>query len=83
MDTDDLLTIIREIKRDFPKCRLISTYAGPKSTLEKTPEALKLLRKAGLGSANCVIETGLDNLMLSSTKGVEWQEMGEAALRLR
>ena len=83
MDTDDLLKIIKEIKRDFPKCRLISTYAGPKSTLSKTPEELKLLREAGLGRAYLGIETGMDSLLKSTNKGVDRAEMLEAGLRLR
>ena len=83
MDTEDLLTIIREIKKDFPKCRLISTYAGPKSTLKKTPEELKLLREAGLGRAYLGIETGMDSLLASTNKGVSRAEMLEAGTRLR
>lgn len=83
MDTEDLLTIIREIKRDFPKCRLISTYAGPKSTLKKTPEELKLLREAGLGRAYLGIETGMESLLESTNKGVSRAEMLEAGTRLR
>ena len=51
MKTEDLLEIIGEIKKDFPHCRLISTYAGPRSTLSKTPEELKILHEAGLGRA--------------------------------
>lgn len=83
MDTDDLLKIIREIKRDFPKCRLISTYAGPRSTLSKTPEELKLLREAGLGRAYLGIETGMDSLLKSTNKGVDRAQMLEAGLRLK
>lgn len=83
MDTEDLITIIREIKKDFPKCRLISTYAGPKSTLSKTPEELKRLHEAGLGRAYLGIETGMDSLLKSTNKGVDRQEMLEAGLRLR
>lgn len=83
METEDLLTIIREIKKDFPKCRLISTYAGPKSTLKKTPEELKLLREAGLGRAYLGIETGMDSLLASTNKGVCRAEMLEAGTRLR
>ena len=83
MDTDDLIKIIREIKRDFPKCRLISTYAGPKSTLSKTPEELKLLHEAGLGRAYLGIETGMDSLLQSTNKGVDRTQMLEAGLRLR
>lgn len=83
MDTDDLLTILAEIKKDFPKCRLISTYAGPKSTLSKTPEELKLLREAGLGRAYLGIETGMEFLLKSTNKGVTRAQMLEAGLRLR
>lgn len=83
MDTEDLLTIIREIKRDFPKCRLISTYAGPRSTLRKTPEELKALREAGLGRAYLGVETGMDSLLKSTNKGVDRAQMLEAGLRLR
>lgn len=83
MDTEDLLKIIREIKIAFPKCRLISTYAGPKSTLSKTPEELKRLREAGLGRAYLGIETGMDSLLKSTNKGVDRAQMLEAGLRLR
>jgi radical SAM superfamily enzyme YgiQ (UPF0313 family) len=83
MDTQDLLTIIREIKKDFPKCRLISTYAGPKSTLKKTPEELKALHEAGLGRAYLGVETGMESLLKSTNKGVTRAEMLEAGTRLR
>lgn len=83
MDTEDLLTIIKEIKKDFPKCRLISTYAGPRSTLSKTPEELKALHEAGLGRAYLGVETGMDSLLKSTNKGVSRAEMLEAGLRLR
>lgn len=83
MDTDDLLTIIHEIKKVFPHCRLISTYAGPKSTLNKAPEELRLLREAGLGRAYLGIETGMEALLKSTNKGVSRAEMLEAGVRLR
>lgn len=83
MDTEDLLTILREIKKDFPYCRLISTYAGPKSTLKKTPEELKLLREAGLGRAYLGIETGMEQLLKSTNKGVDRAEMLRAGTMLR
>lgn len=81
--TADLLEIIQEIRRDFPHCRLISTYAGPKSTLSKTPEELKTLREAGLGRAYLGIETGMNTLLQSTNKGVNREEMREAGLLLR
>ncbi len=83
MKTEDLLEIIREIKQDFPHCRLISTYAGPKSTLSKTPEELKILHEAGLGRAYLGVETGMEALLQSTNKGVTRAQMLEAGLRLR
>ena len=83
MDTNDLLTILEEIKRDFPRCRLISTYAGPISTLKKTPQELKLLREAGLGRAYLGIETGMDSLLREVNKGVDRAEMLRAGTNLR
>lgn len=83
MKTEDLLEIIGEIKKDFPHCRLISTYAGPRSTLSKTPEELKILHEAGLGRAYLGIETGMEALLKSTNKGVTRAEMLEAGLRLR
>lgn len=83
MDTGDLIRIIEEIKKDFPYCRLISTYAGPKSTLRKTPEELRRLREAGLGRAYLGIETGMEELLKSTNKGVTRAQMLEAGTRLR
>lgn len=83
LKTEDLLEIIGEIKKDFPHCRLISTYAGPRSTLSKTPEELKILHEAGLGRAYLGIETGMEALLKSTNKGVTRAEMLEAGLRLR
>lgn len=83
MDTEDLLKILREIRIAFPKCRLISTYAGPISTLKKTPEELSILREAGLGRAYLGIETGMELLLKSTNKGVCRAEMLEAGTRLR
>ncbi len=83
MDTRDLIRILEEIQRDFPKCRLISTYAGPISTLKKTPEELKTLREAGLGRAYLGIETGLDTLLKSTNKGVDRAQMLQAGRNLR
>lgn len=83
LKTEDLLEIIGEIRKDFPHCRLISTYAGPRSTLSKTPEELKILHEAGLGRAYLGIETGMEALLKSTNKGVTRAEMLEAGLRLR
>lgn len=79
----DLLAILRRLKLRFPEARLISTYAGPRSTLAKTPEELHELREAGLGRAYLGIETGSDAILSSTRKGVNAQEMLQAGTRLR
>lgn len=83
MPTEDLLKILRHIKIAFPHCRLISTYAGPKPTLSKTPEELSELRRAGLGRAYLGIETGLEDVLFSTNKGVNREQMLSAGLALR
>ena len=81
--TDDLLRILYELKKWFRKCRLISLYAGPKSTLGKSPEELRDLQKAGLGRAYLGIESGSDAVLRHTNKGVDAETMLQAGLRLR
>ncbi len=83
MDTDELVKILEAVRRAFPRCRLISTYAGPKSTRAKTPEELIRLREAGLGRAYLGIETGMEAVLKSTNKGVTRAQMLDAGLRLR
>lgn len=83
MDTGDLLTILEKLYQTFPRLERVTTYAGPKSTLRKTPEELKLLREAGLTRAYLGMETGWGDLLKKVGKGVTAEQMLEAGLRLR
>lgn len=83
MDTDDLLTILNKLYQTFPRLERVTTYAGPRSTLRKTPEELKALRQAGLKRAYLGMETGWGELLKKVGKGVSAEEMLEAGLRLR
>lgn len=83
MDTDDLLTILRRLYEAFPRLERVTTYAGPISTLKKTPEELAALRGAGLGRVYLGVETGWDALLKKVHKGVTADEMLEAGLRLK
>ncbi len=80
---DYLMTVIEHIKAAFPKLRRITCYAGPMSTMSKTPEQLRQLREAGLGRAYLGVETGDTELLLKCGKGVTAQQMLEAGLALR
>ena len=83
MDTDDLLLILRKLKEAFPLLERVTTYAGPRSTLSKTPEELKALCDAGLTRAYLGMETGWDTLLKKVGKGVSADQMLEAGLRLK
>lgn len=83
MDTEDLLLILSKLYEAFPLLERVSTYAGPRSTLNKTPEELKALYDAGLTRAYLGVETGWDDLLYRVNKGVRAGEMLEAGTRLR
>lgn len=83
MDTDDLLTVLKKLYDTFPRLERVTTYAGPRSTLKKTPAELKALREAGLTRAYLGMESGWDELLRKVGKGVSAQQMLEAGLALK
>ena len=83
MRTQELLTILEALHRAFPSLQRVTTYAGPRSTLTKTPEELRTLREAGLTRAYLGVETGCDELLKQVKKGVDAAQMLEAGVRLR
>lgn len=83
MDMGQLLTILERLREAFPLLERVTTYAGPQSTLEKTPEELKALCEAGLTRAYLGVETGWSELLRKVGKGVSAEEMLEAGVRLR
>lgn len=83
MRTQELLTILEALHRAFPSLQRVTTYAGPRSTLAKTPEELRTLREAGLTRASLGVETGCDALLKQVKKGVDAAQMLEAGVRLR
>ena len=82
MPTDDLIAILDTLYATFPSLEKVTTYAGPRSTLAKTPEELKRLREHGLARAYLGVETGSDDLLRQIKKGVGAQQMLEAGVRL-
>ena len=63
---DYLLTVLDHVKRAFPRLRRITTYAGPRSTMRKTPEELRQLHEAGLDRAYLGVETGDGDLLITA-----------------
>lgn len=83
MPTEDLLRILGTLYETFPSLNKVGIYAGPRSTLHKTPEELLALRKAGLTRAYLGVETGSDGLLKQIGKGVGAEQMLQAGLMLR
>lgn len=83
METEDLLRILRALYEAFPSLTKVGIYAGPRSTLSKTPEELQALRKAGLTRAYLGVETGSDTLLKQIGKGVDAAQMLRAGTMLR
>lgn len=82
MPTADLLKILHKLQQTFPELHQVATYAGPRSTLSKSPEELKLLRQAGLGKAYLGVESGDERVLKETCKGVNAAQMLEAGRRL-
>ena len=83
MPTGQLLAILKKLYDTFPELERVTSYAGPRSTLAKTPEELRQLREAGLYRVYLGVETGDDALLRAIRKGVGAAEMLEAGVRLR
>ncbi len=82
MKTEELLQILRKLYGSFPKLEKVTLYAGPKSTLSKTPEELRTLHEAGLSRAYLGVESGSDQVLQFIRKGVSAEEMFLAGQRL-
>ena len=80
--TEELLQILRKLYENFPKLEKVTLYAGPKSTLSKTPEELRTLHKAGLSRAYLGVESGSDRVLQFIHKGCTAQQMLLAGQRL-
>lgn len=83
MKQEELLAILEKLYASFPALEKVTTYAGPRSTLAKTPEQLRQLRQAGLARAYLGMETGWNDLLAKVKKGVNAQQMLEAGVKLR
>lgn len=67
--TDDLLTILADVKAAF-QVDYISTFARSYDVLRKSPEELAKLHQAGLDRLSIGIETGSDTILRYQQKGV-------------
>ena len=82
MKTEELLQILEKLYQTFHRLQKVTLYAGPRSTLSKTPEELRTLREAGLSRAYLGVESGSDQVLQFIHKGCTAEEMLLAGRRL-
>lgn len=82
LKTENLKTILKEIKKLFPECERVGIYSAPKDILNKSIEELKELRDLGLGIAYLGVESGSDKVLQEIKKGVTKKEMIEAGKKM-
>jgi len=80
--TEDMLRILHKLYRTFPDLEKVTVYAGPRSTLSKSLDELKELRKAGLSRAYLGVESGSEAVLDFVHKGCSAQQMLQAGQNL-
>lgn len=80
--TEELLKILHKLYDTFPRLEKVTLYAGPRSTLSKTPEELKALHEAGLSRAYLGVESGSEQVLRFIHKGCSAEQMLQAGKNL-
>mgnify|MGYP000942042847 FL=1 len=83
METGQLLEILEDLYKAFPSLQHVGIYSSPDSILQKELSELTALKAAGLTIAYLGVETGDPELLKEIRKGVTYEEMVEAGVRVR
>ena len=81
--TEELLEILETIRRLFPECERITSYASARDILLKSPEELESLQKAGLDMVYLGLESGSERILKAINKGVTVEETVQACLKAK
>ena len=81
--TEKLIEILKYIKKVFPECKRVSTYASPKSLELKSEEELKEIKNNGISLLYIGAESGSDEVLRKINKGVTSKELGDLILKAR
>ncbi|MDD5093987.1 MAG: radical SAM protein [Dehalococcoidia bacterium] len=74
MRTPDLVEVIQYLKATFPSLERVTSYARGKTLYRKTREELMSLREAGLTRLHIGLESGDDEVLKYTDKGVTAEE---------
>ena len=80
---ETLLTILDTIRRLFPECERVTSYASARDLLLKTPEELRALQLAGLDMIYLGLESGSERILKKINKGVTVEETIEGCLKAK
>lgn len=83
MKTDRLVEYAELCYKSFPSLERISVYGTPQNFLNKLPEELLRIKKAGISLAYFGVESGDPEILKLIDKGVTPDEMAEAALKAK
>jgi radical SAM superfamily enzyme YgiQ (UPF0313 family) len=83
METDDLLAVLGELRREFGQRPRISLYAGPKNILAKSLDELVSIREAGVSLAYFGIESGDLQVLAEIKKGATPEEVAAAGRKIK
>ena len=81
--TEELLEILATIRRLFPECERITSYASARDILLKSPAELETLQKAGLDMVYLGLESGSERILKAINKGVTVEETVKACLKAK
>jgi radical SAM superfamily enzyme YgiQ (UPF0313 family) len=83
MPTDELIETLGVLKPELPFLERVGVYGYTKDVRDKSVDDLKRIREAGLGIVYLGLETGDDDLLRWSRKGVDSEENIKACKMIR
>ncbi len=83
MKTEDLLEVLKHLKRFFPSLKNVSSYGRAQTMLGKSLEEMKELSDAGLKTLYCGMESGSDKVLKKIQKGISSDDLIKSGLMAR
>lgn len=83
MPKQDMIEVLQTLWEELPSLQRVGTYGYAKDVRDKTDDDLNEIQEAGLGIVYLGLETGNDNLLRWSRKGITSKDNIEACTRIR